>query len=89
VDPLPLAPPLDEPGIAQDLQVPGDARLALLQRLRHVRDTERGLGTQSEQPQPAGLTGRPEPSEENGRRQSHLKDCTSPLMTCQTGCLRT
>ena len=64
VHPLPLAQPLDETGLAQDLEMARHARLTLLQRPRQVRDAERALGTESEQTQPAGLTRRAEPLHE-------------------------
>src|SRR6516225_9890229 len=76
VNPLPLRLPLDEPGLAEDLQVTRYARFALFQRPSEVGHTERRIGAQREQPQSARLTGCTQPFEEYRRRQSHLKNCT-------------
>jgi hypothetical protein len=56
VNPLTLWQPLEKSGLTQDLEVPRHPRLALLQRLGEIRNAQRTLGTQREEPQAAGLT---------------------------------
>ena len=46
--------------------MPRHARLTLLQRLRQVGDAQRALGTQRQQAQPTGLTGRAQPLQQLG-----------------------
>jgi hypothetical protein len=57
VDPLAIPDPFNQPGLTEDPQVAADARLALTECLREIGNAEIALVTQSEQAQPAGLSG--------------------------------
>src|SRR6516162_11099036 len=82
MNPLALPQPLDEAGLAQDPQVTGNPRLALPQGSGQVRNAERRVRTQSEQPQATWLTcGAEPPDDGRGSRLLHLKNCTSLLQS--------
>ncbi len=55
--PLALRQPLQQTRLAQDLQMTGDARLALTQSLSQVGDAQVPLAAQRQQPQSARLSG--------------------------------
>ena len=70
--------PLDEPGLGQDAKVPRDARLALTQHVRQVRDGELTLGTEGQQPQARALGRSPQPHEAViEASHSEFKNCTN------------
>ena len=58
VDPVLLAETIQQPGIAEQLEMPRDARLALPDHLADLTDRQLGARQQREQPQPRGLGGR-------------------------------
>ena len=74
VHPLPLAHPLDQARVAEDLQVARSARLALLQCPGEFRNTQRAFRAQRQQAQPAGVTGGTQPVGEDrgGKRLIQL-----------------
>ena len=65
MNPLPLARSLDEPRLAQDLQMPRYARFTLGQHLRKVGDAQGGIGAQPQEPQAAGFTGGTQPPQQD------------------------
>jgi hypothetical protein len=63
----------DEPGVREELEVPGDSGLALSENLGQVLDRMFAFAEEGKQPQPCGLAGRPERSHQcRGIRQIGL-----------------
>ena len=58
VDPVLLAQAIEQPDIAQELEMPRDARLALADHLADLTDGQLGARKQREQPQPRRLGSR-------------------------------
>src|SRR6185437_947086 len=52
IDPSPLAKPVEQPGVAKQLQVARNPRLALAENVRELGHGQFALGAQQQQPQP-------------------------------------
>jgi hypothetical protein len=61
VNPLAVANPLNQSGLAEDPQVAANARLTLTHRLREIGNAQITLIAQGEQAKPAGLACCPQP----------------------------
>jgi hypothetical protein len=67
VHPLTLPEPLDQSGVAEDLEVPRHPRLALPNRRSEIRHAEVTLTAQGNQSQPRRFAGGLQPGDELGR----------------------
>ena len=58
VDPVLLTETIEQPDIAQELEMPRDARLALADHLADLTDSQLGASKQRQQPEPRRLGSR-------------------------------